>query len=59
MDCNEFTLDLAERFDSLEDEIRTLKTRVNDLEAENLEMSEKIDKLEVSNWKSTKNRKYI
>ena len=36
-----------DRFDALEDEVKTLKVRVNDLEAENLEMAGKIEKLEV------------
>ena len=35
------------RFDSLEDEVKTLKVKVNDLEAENMEMANKIDRLEV------------
>ena len=39
--------DIMERFDSLEDEVKTLKVKVNDLEAENLEMANKIEKLEV------------
>ena len=36
-----------DRFDALEDEAKFLKVKVNDLEAENLEMAGKIEKLEV------------
>ena len=36
-----------DRFDSLEDEVKTLKVKVNDLESENMEMAKKIEKLEV------------
>ena len=39
--------DIMDRFDALEDEVKTLKVKVNDLEAENMEMAGKIEKLEV------------
>ena len=38
---------IMDRFDALEDEVKTLKVKVNDLEAENAEMAGKIEKLEV------------
>ena len=45
--CGYDCQDIMDRFDSLEDEVKTLKVKVNDLEAENLEMTKKINKLEV------------
>ena len=39
--------DIMDRFDALEDEVKGLKVKVNDLEAENMEMAGKIEKLEV------------
>ena len=39
--------DIIDKFDFLLDEVRTLKVKVNDLEADNLQMSNKIEKLEV------------
>ena len=46
------------RLDSLDDEVKNLKTKVNDLEAENLVLSERIDNLEVSSGQKM-NRKWV